>query len=75
MAFLNSACVGKAHEVIAGIGCLIDSQTAYAKAWDRLDKRFGDVQKLIERLRVDLLNGPIIKEGDAESLLLLADKI
>ena len=46
MAFLDSLCVGKAHEVIAGIGCLLDSRTAYMRAWDRLDKRFGDVKSL-----------------------------
>ena len=51
MAFLDSLCVGKAHDVIAGIGCMIDSQEAYVKAWDRLDKRFGDERKIMDRLR------------------------
>ena len=36
MAFLGSSCVGKAHKVIAGIGCLLDSCIAYMRAWDRL---------------------------------------
>ena len=75
MAFLESLCVGKAREVIAGIGCLLDSRTAYVKAWEQLDKRFGDVKKLMAHLRGELLMGSAIKERDAEGLMKLSDKI
>ena len=75
MAFLESSCVGKAREVITGIGCLLNSRTAYVKAWERLDKRFGDVKKLMAHLRGELLMGSAIKEGDAEGLMKLSDKM
>ena len=62
MVFLDSLCVGKAHEVIAGIRCLLDSRTVYIRAWDRLDKRCGDVKKLMQHLRGELLYGPAIRK-------------
>ena len=70
MAYLDSSCIGKAHEVIADIGCLLDSRTAYMRAGDRLDKRFGDFKNLMQHLRGELLNGPAIKDGNAEGLLI-----
>ena len=75
MAFLDSLCVGKVHEVIAGIGCLFDIRTTYMRAWDRLDKRFGDVKKVMQHLRGELLNGLAIKDGDAKGLLRFADRM
>ena len=75
MAFLESSCIGRAREVITGIGCLLDSRTAYVKAWERLDKRFGNVKKLMAHLRGELLMGSAIKEGDAEGLMKLSDKM
>ena len=42
MAFLESLCKDKAHEVISGLSCLANSKDAYSRAWSRLDARFGD---------------------------------
>ena len=75
MAFLESMCVGKAHDAIAGLSCLVNCKEAYTKAWDRLEKRFGDTNKLMHRLKEELLDGPVIKESDARSLLCLSDKM
>ena len=75
LAFLESLCEGKAKNAISGLSCLLDSKDAYLKAWDRLDYRFGDTQKLMSRLRQELLHGPAIKDGDGDSLSTLADKM
>ena len=42
MALLESSYAGKAQEVNAGIGCRFDSPTTYIKAWEQLDKKFGN---------------------------------
>ena len=75
MAFLESSYVGKARVVIAKICCLLDSHRAYVKAWERLDKRFGDVKKLMAHLRGELLMGSAITEGAVEELRKLSDKM
>ena len=75
MAFLEGMCVGKAKEVIAGLSCLVSSENAYKKAWERLEKRFGDSKKLMNRLKQELLEGPPLKDGDAEGLIKLSDKM
>ena len=75
MAFLESSYVGKAREVIAGIDCLLDSHTTYIKAWERLDQTFDDVKKLMAHSRRELLMGSAIREGDAEGLMKLSDKM
>ena len=64
MAFLESLRKDKAHEVISGLSCLINSRNAYSRAWSRLDARFGDTQKLMARLREKLLTGLSIRESD-----------
>ena len=74
MVFLESSYVDKAWEGIAWIGCLLDSHTAYIKALDRLDQRFGDAKKLMAHLRGELLMGSAIREGDGEGLIKLSDK-
>ena len=75
MAFLESLCKGKAHEVISGLSCFANSKDAYSRAWSRLDARFGDTRKLMARLREELLVGPPIRESDCDSLLELSDKM
>ena len=75
LAFLESMCVGRARDVVAGLSCLVCSEEAYARAWERLEKRFGETSKLMNRLRQELLDGPSIKEGDAEAMLRLSDKM
>jgi len=56
MSFLESMCVGKAKDVIAGLSCLPDQNVAYEKAWIRLEKRFGDSQKLMAKLQEQVRN-------------------
>ena len=73
--FLEDACKGKAHQLIAGLSCLEDREQAYNMAWLRLDKRFGDQNKLMSRVRQDILEGPPIKEWDAQALLELCNKM
>ena len=68
-------CVGKAHDAIARLSCLVNCKEAYTKACDRLDKRFGDTNRLKHRLQEELLVGPVIKESDARSLLCRSDKM
>ena len=72
MAFL---CTEKAYEVVASLGCLMNSQDAYQKTWNRLASRFGDTQKLMNRLRQDLVAGPPINNGDSEGLLKLGNRM
>ena len=72
IASLDSLCVGKAHDLIADIGCLMDIHEAYDKALDRLDKKFRDEKKIIKRLREELLEGLTIKDGRSEALLKLS---
>ena len=62
LAFLESFCTGQAHEVISGLSCLLNSEDAYLKAWERLDSRFGDTRKLMYPLRQKLVVGPQIKD-------------
>ena len=75
LAFFESLCVGTARDLVAGLSCMVFSEEAYARAWERLEKRFGDTSKLMSRLRQELLDGPSIKEGDAEAMLRLRDKM
>ena len=75
IAFLESMCIGRARDAISGLACLLDSAEAYERAWERLEKRFGDPSKLMNRLKQELLEGPPIREGDAEGLLKLGDKM
>ena len=75
MSFLESFCGGKAQEVITGLSCLKSRRTAYELTWSRLDKRFGNPRKLLTLVKQDLLNGPAIKEWDAEALTDLCDKM
>ena len=63
MAFLESMCVGKAHDAVAGLSCLVNCKEAYTKAWDRLEKRFGDTNKLMHRLKEELLDVPVINQN------------
>ena len=73
-AFLEQACVGRAQQVIAGLSCLEDREQAYNMAWSRLDKRFGNRNKLMSLVEQDL-EGPPIKEWDAKALIDLSDKM
>ena len=75
LAFLESLCKGEAHNVISGLVCLPNSRDAYIKAWDRLDKRFGDTHRLMSQLRQELVYGPPVKEGDVVGLRALGDKM
>ena len=75
MAFLESLCKGKAHEVIFDLSCLANSKDAYSRAWSCLDARFGDTRKLMARLGEELLVGPPLRESDCDSLLELSDKM
>ena len=73
MSFLEETCVGKAREVISGLSCFDDRRHAYDLSWERLDKRFGDQRKLMSLVKQDLVNGPPIKEWDANGLRHLCD--
>ena len=75
MSFLEGMCTGKAKDVIAGLSCLPDQNSADQKAWSRLEKRFRDSRKLMERLQERLVNGPTIKEWDGEALTKLCDEM
>ena len=75
MSFLESLCIGKAKEAIGGLTCLPDQNVAYERAWQRLDKRFGDSRNLMNSLQEQLLNGPSIKEWDGEALTKLCDQM
>ena len=75
MSYLESLCVGKAKEAIGGLTCLPDQNIAYERAWQRLDKRFGDSRNLMNSLQEQLLNGPSIKEWDGEALTKLCDQM
>ena len=75
IAFLESMCIGRAHDPVAGLSCLEDSDEAYLRAWQRLNKRFRDTSKLMSRLKEAMVIGPVIKEGDAKALMVLGDKM
>ena len=75
LAFLKSMCVGRTWDVVAGLSCLVCSEEAYARAWEKLEKRFGEMSNLMNRQCQELLDGPSIKEGDAEAMLRLSDKM
>ena len=75
MSFPEGMCTGKAKDVIAGLSCLPDQNPAYQKAWSRLEKRFGDSRKLMERLQERLVNDPTIKEWDGEALTKLGEEM
>ena len=44
-------------------------------AWERLDQRFGDYNRLMQRVRDDLPEGSAIKEWDVSALTALSDKM
>ena len=75
LSHLESLCVGEAHRAIKGLTLHPNRKYAYRTAWERLDQRFGDYNRLMERVRNDLLEGPPIKEWDVVALTALCDKM
>ena len=75
MTFLESLCVGEAHEVITGLSCLENRAKAYTLSWQRLEKRFGNPKRLMAEAKKDLLDGPPVKDWDAKGLRTLGDKM
>ena len=57
MTFLESLCVGEAHEVITGLSCLENHAEAYTLSWQRLEKRFGNPKRIclmVHQLRIGM---------------------
>ena len=74
LTYLESLFVGEAHRAIKGMILHPNREYAYRTAWERLDQRFGDYNRLMQRVRDDLLEGPAIKEWDVSALTALCDK-
>ena len=75
LTYLESFCVGEAHRAIKGLILHPNREYAYRTAWERLDQRFGDCNRLVQRMRDDLLEGPAIKEWDFSALTALCDEM
>ena len=68
-------CVGEAYRAIKSLILHPNREYAYRTAWERLDQRFGDYNRLMQRVRDDLLEGPAIKKWDVSALTALCDKM
>ena len=75
LTYLESLCVGEAHRAIKGLILHPNREYAYRTAWERLDQRFGAYNRLMQRVRDDLLEGPAIKQWDVSALTALCDKM
>ena len=67
-------CTGKAKKVIENCVLLSPSE-GYKEAKKLLEERFGNVYKVTNSWICKVMNGPVIKAGDREALVDLADDL
>ena len=75
LTYLESLCAGEAHRAIKGLILHPNREYAYRTAWKILDQRFGDYNRLTQRVRDDLQEGPAIKEWDVSASTALCYKM